>query len=560
SVFAGAFSLEAATALLADQAGAGGDVIDQVASLVEKSLLTVLHLDAGTRYRMLETTRSYAQEKLVQRGEMDCYSRRHAEHLRSVLKRAAKDWETLPEAEWAAAYCALIDDARVTLNWALTRSNDPALAAELAVAMVPLWLQRSHLVEWRTQVERALAMVLAQEGDAGSRHEMQLRAALGGVLHSIGGASAASDAELRRALELAESLGDSDHQLMTVMGLTVCRIIAGDCRAALPLARQYCALVESRGRPAEQFQSHNFMSYLLSWMGDQAGARRFCDLYKARPPSLVHRISTMGHQYDHRNTTLGRVLWLEGHAEQALRFASDSLEEVLAAGHPHAICALLATMACPIALLSGRLDDAERYARLLQERALKSGLSNFPAWGRGLEAAVQIERGVFEPATSVLAAAVEQLRRANIVVFGAILVAALAKGLQGSGRITEALSVLDDAIEQAERMEARWYLPEQWRIKGELLLAEGRTDAARRADEWFGKSLELSRSQGSLSWELRTAMSRARLLWKQEQPECASQLLQSVMARFTEGWDTADLVAAAALMESLQTRTRIRRP
>jgi predicted ATPase len=550
AVFASAFSLGAAAALLAEQEDSAPEVVGNVTSLVEKSLLSVLGAE-GTRYRMLETTRAYALEKLADRGEHERYSRRHAEYLRSVLKRAVEEWETLPEAAWSAAYCGLIDDARNALNWALTSSADPALAADLAVAMVPLWVQRSHMSEWRTQVERALDMLLTQSGAPDVRREMQLRAALGGALTFTVGPGPAMDAQLGRALEIAEQLDDSDYQLTSLLGLTARRIVSGELGAALPIARKYCAVVESRGRPAELSHSDNLMSYLLSWTGDQKGARHHIDRFNARPPSPIRRLATIGHQYAHSYTTAGRVLWLEGKPDQAMRFALDSLDEALAAGHALAICSLLSSVVCPIALLVGDLQETERCAALLQERARRNAMPYFEACGRAFAAAVLIRRGMFEPATTHMQEAIAELRRVNIALYEAILTAPWVEGLVGGGQVDQALSAIDDCIERSERTQARWYLPEQWRIKGELLLVQNRADAARQAEEWFQRSLELARSQGAVSWELRTTMSIAQLLLRKQQAARARKHLRAQLARFSEGFATADLSAAAALAEKI---------
>jgi predicted ATPase len=182
-------------------------------------------------------------------------------------------------------------------------------------------------------------------------------------------------------------------------------------------------------------------------------------------------------------------------------------------------------------------------------------LLTFCAWGDGLEAAAAIKRGAFEPATSVLRGAIDGMQRAHIVVFGAILVATLAEGLQGCGDHSGALQMIDVAIEQSDRTQSGWFQAEQLRIKGELLHAEGGTAAERSAAACFERSLELSRRQGALSWELRTTMSVARLLLRKSQAHRAQELVRAVVRRFSEGFDTMDLVSATALIDSLPIET-----
>jgi len=89
------------------------------------------------------------------------------------------------------------------------------------------------------------------------------------------------------------------------------------------------------------------------------------------------------------------------------------------------------------------------------------------------------------------------------------------------------------------------------RIKGELIVLQGASEAKRVAEKYFRQSLDWARRQGALSWELRTATSLARLMLNRRQPESAKQLLAPVFGRFTEGLDTADLKAAKGLLDSL---------
>ena len=107
------------------------------------------------------------------------------------------------------------------------------------------------------------------------------------------------------------------------------------------------------------------------------------------------------------------------------------------------------------------------------------------------------------------------------------------------------------AISGAKRNEERWYLPETLRIKGQLLVLQGAPGAAAAAEDDFRQALDWARQQGALSWELRAATSLARLLRNQRQPVDAVTCLQPVYDRFTEGFDTVDLIAAKQLLGEL---------
>ena len=121
--------------------------------------------------------------------------------------------------------------------------------------------------------------------------------------------------------------------------------------------------------------------------------------------------------------------------------------------------------------------------------------------------------------------------------------------IQTAAQFDESLAAADEALERTERSNALWWTPEALRIKGEtLLLCKGDTSAA---EDHFCRSLDLARRQGALSWELRTATSLARLRRDTGRIRGARELLSSVYGRFTEGFGTADLRSAKALIEKL---------
>jgi predicted ATPase len=128
---------------------------------------------------------------------------------------------------------------------------------------------------------------------------------------------------------------------------------------------------------------------------------------------------------------------------------------------------------------------------------------------------------------------------------------ALAEGVAGLGRLSEALAAVDQALAKADAGGERYYVPELLRIKGELLLRETGDECVAAAENCFDRALTVAREQDALFWELRGALSLARLRTRQDRPDEARQILAPVYDRFTEGFETADLRAARAMLESL---------
>jgi hypothetical protein len=123
------------------------------------------------RYRLLDTTRAYALEKLSESGERDRLARRHAEFYRDLFERAETEWETRPTAEWLADYGWRLDHLRGALHWAFSPNDDPTIGVALTAAAVPLWMHLSLLDECRSRVEQALS-ALEAGADWDARREM----------------------------------------------------------------------------------------------------------------------------------------------------------------------------------------------------------------------------------------------------------------------------------------------------------------------------------------------------------------------------------------------------
>ena len=125
----------------------------------------------------------------------------------------------------------------------------------------------------------------------------------------------------------------------------------------------------------------------------------------------------------------------------------------------------------------------------------------------------------------------------------------VAEGLAGLGRLEEAHAKLELAIARADHSGEVWCQPELIRMKGEFLLRQSGRPPVFAAEHCFQTAGEIARAQGALSWELRIALSLARLRMAEGRQDDARQLLAAVYDRFTEGFDTPDLRAARALLD-----------
>ena len=157
AVFSGSFSLDAASRVVADEGLPDSDVVDQIGELVDRSLVLADVAGAHRRYRLLQTTRAYALEKLADSGEFSTIARRHALSLCEEFPAAVARWETFPSDEWLATYAPEIDNVRVALDWAFGPGGEEPLGVQLAAFSFILWYLLSLQQEGRTRLERGIA-------------------------------------------------------------------------------------------------------------------------------------------------------------------------------------------------------------------------------------------------------------------------------------------------------------------------------------------------------------------------------------------------------------------
>ena len=245
---------------------------------------------------------------------------------------------------------------------------------------------------------------------------------------------------------------------------------------------------------------------------------------------------------------LARVLWLQGFADQAVRTAEMSIGEAQATGHAMSLCYALALAACPIALWVGNLAAAAHYTGMLLDHSRKHGLPLWSAFGSRFQRVVVLKGGDLDTGSRLLRTGLDEIVEPNFSFRFLTGLSELAEALAHAGRIAEALALLEAGIEQSE---AGWLTPELLRLKGELLLLQSTPAVAETAEDLFRQALDGARQQEALSWELRAATSLARLLRNQGRPADAIACLQPVYDRFTEGFGTADLIAAKQLLDEL---------
>ncbi|WP_049974724.1 winged helix-turn-helix domain-containing protein [Azospirillum sp. B4] len=564
AVFAGGFTMESAAVMASDARLAQTDILGALSNLVAKSLLVADVSGNHVSYRLLEMTRAYALEKLTESGDLPRMRRRHAECHRDMLVQAEQEWDRRPTAEWLEVHGRQIDNLRAALVWAFGPDGDAALGVALTAAAVPLWMQLSLMNECREGGRRALEQVApgTLTGDTASGPEaertLRLLTALGLSLIYTKGPAPEIRAALNQALALAHRLDNVDYQLRALWGLFVEIFNQGYYARALEIADRFRAVAIRSADPVDLMAADRIRGFALHLMGDHTSARRYIEDGLRRYVRPDHRGHLVRYQYDQRVAAcvpLSVILWIQGYPDQAVAMATMAVDEAQDMDHALTLGYALATAVCHVAFLVGDLAMADRFVGMLQNHATRHGLGPWAVLARYFNYRLQVARGGGAAGLAGMGTALAELEAINFALRYVGYLGEWAENLGRAGHTRDGLEAVDQALVRCEGGDIRWCMPELLRIKGELLslrpTSGDEPGAAPEAEAHFHHALDWARRQGALSWELRAATSLAKLWRGQGRQADAHALLAGVFDRFTEGFGTADLVAARRLLMAL---------
>jgi predicted ATPase/DNA-binding winged helix-turn-helix (wHTH) protein len=546
AVFAGGFRLDAARAVLADLAAQNQDVVECLANLVAKSLVTADVDGSSVTYRLLDTTRAYGLEKLDANHEFGDVARRHAEYYLKLFEGAEADWGTRPMPEWLDIYGRQIDNLRAALEWAFSSSGDVSLGISLTIASGLLWFQLSLLNECRRHFDRALSFLEGPDADPRQKMRMVgLRSCVVSVSTLVDGRN-----PLSVVLDLAEALGDDDHRALALWALWASHSVRGETPKALEFANRFRETAHKTGDAGYLATADRIFANLEFNAGNLAQSLEYTNKVLERPTAPVRRAQLIHHhmdQYVIDGSMQMLILFLQGFPDQALEVTQRHYAHAVGTGHALSQINLLRS-ACLIALYIGNLPTAESYIEKLLDLSEGHQLGIAAALGQCFEAMLMKLRGETAAALPILREAIGKYRATRFGVFLPLIIGNLAERLGEAGDVAAGLIAIDEAFENAKAIDHHWLVPELLRIRGGLKFLNGKID---EAEHDLLASIDLARRQGALYWELRVSTSLAALWNTLGRHYEARDLLAAVYSRFTEGFDTLDLVAARRLLNEL---------
>ena len=550
AVFPAGFTFEAAEAV-GSVGRQGESIVDELSNLVSKSLCERVKSTNLVRWRLLETIRAYALDKLAESGEHAAAARRHAEYFRDLVSPLAEGCGWLSR-EAAAMSGREIDNVRAALDWAFSPDGDAEIGVKLTVAYAPVWQLLSLMGECRDRVERMLA---TRPPDSHLSHtgEWRMWMAYGHALAMTMGPAERTRAAIKIAMGLNAGIDDEDLQANLLYAQWSVEFMAGDQRAGLITAQQIAALT-SRGGDATSLAGERVLGTASLYAGklDDAQIRlqRVIDRYAA-PSDGHHPLLFAYDQQALARARLACVLSLRGYLDRAYQEARSSFEMADAAGAGITACWVLQDALCPIALMRGDLAGADAAIVALSNWATRMNATLWKMFGTCWMGKLLIERGEFGRGIELISQTMEEFEESGWQIFYSQCLGFLAEGLAGLGRHEDAAAKLECAIAWASQTQETWHLAELMRMKGELLLWQPDRQRAREAEDCFRAAKAIALEQGAQFWELRIAVSQARLCIAQGRSDEARQVVAPVYGRFTEGFDTPDLRDARALLDGL---------
>jgi predicted ATPase len=411
---------------------------------------------------------------------------------------------------------------------------------------------RSAMAEAVAQLHKGLdQLALLPNTHERQGRELEFWSALGAVLQAVKGQAALETGHAyARARELWEQLGSPSEFLHIPYGQFLHHVFRGELDLAQRLGQDLLRLSRQRNDSTGLFLGHSSSGRTLMFAGGFASSRsHYEEAFALYDPILCRSLARHAGP-DPRVAALGYLgidLFCLGYPHQALVQSGAAIAEARRLADPSSLAASLAISA-GLLLLGGDNATLDKRAGQLIAVATEQGFPRWHAQGTICRGWVKVNNGDVAEGMSLLRSGSKAYRATGSLLWMPHYFALLARACEIAGQIEEGLTLLDDALGVVERTGERLLEAELNRHKGQLLLRQGHSEAA---EVLYRKALGIAAEQGAKLWELRAAMSLARLRRDQGRGAEARDLLAPVYDWFTEGFDTPDLKEAKALLSEL---------
>lgn len=512
--FVGHFTLEGARYVAGEPGAGAGEIFDAIAGLVEKSLIATRIDETQAQYRLLDTTRAYALEKLEEHGEFGPISLRHAEYLIQQLESQKEMLSGQPRVERVAAYSWQLSNVRSALEWSFGSHGNDEIATRLAAASTQLFMELALLIEWQAWAEQAMARLADQHRNSRQDRARQLILLNGLYLYS------SWTTDIQRALdaaarsqEVALKTQDSDDMARAESMLGMANHLAGN-------------------HPVAQAHFEAGLRYLASGPRSRAGYHLY------HPASFL----LVG---------MARCLLYRGVLDQSLEYARLAIEEGEKSGLPTILCRSL-ILVLPVYLALDDWRRSEQHIVRLTDLSAAHALKAYHAMATGFRGRWLLLQNNVRDGVPLLKRASEELEAERHEMLNMDFVADLGAGLAISGQHEEALTLVVNALAAQERGGKLLNVPTLMRVKG-LILASRSAGDFPEAEKSLLLSIDLAKRQSATLLEVRAAADLAELLLKQDRVPEACKHLSAAVDRMPAGILSPDHSRALLVLNQLQS-------
>jgi len=551
SLFSGTFTHEDVAAMAQVVGFNAYQTTVALGGLVAKSLVAAEVDEDTLRYRLLDWARVYAAERLSEDPLAHEAQRHFAHFMVSTLERFAQERGSsfLAEPD-RALYKWKLNDLRDTLSWCFNAGNDPALGIRLTVLAIPLWDEFSLIAEQQAQVDRALKH---SASPACSADQLALLAVSRAWSLAHRRLRAAGDA-WALAVQFAERGNDVNQRLRALWGQAAYLIIAGRYREASGCLEDYHQIALQHENGVAVPDGERLSTMAMVCLGKLTAARSklerlWRELRRGVPSSGVPRYQVEPYTVIRWGELL--VTWLMGYPDRATALANETVDYIGHAGHTQAHSHVLGTAAIPIALWNSDLESLERYTAQLGAN-LAEDVDVWRPGHRFFSALILHARGE-RSAVDEMRSAIDEIQATDFLMHVPLYLGLLADALLKNGALAEAERTVEEALNVQARTEEAYSLPDLLRIRAKVWVSRGRREAAERPLlDAMAKATEMN----ARSLQLRVGCDLADLWIAAGRGAEAAALLGPVYDAFSEGYETHDVLRAAALLEATKDFAR----
>lgn len=544
SVFAGAFEQVDATVM---SGAAGCDAYQATVALgclVAKSLVAVEGEGDAVRYRLLDSIRCYAAEKLREDPTLEREANiGHANLVLSIFERSEQEWNWAEIGSWRARYQRRVGDLRKALDWCFDGGGQPTTGVSLAAAAVRLWNEQSSIFEQTYQVERALSHRRSIPGGVEKLARLAIAKAWSRTLAREIGPE--TEDAWRAAIDCGERSGDQSLRLSALSAHAVYLVYTGRSDRAVGRLVRCVALAERHDDLASLIDSERRKALAELHLGRLEQARlkleRLSRGLGRMPASRIARYRE--ERYVSIHSTLAFLAWLTGRPERATRIIDEMVEKTGDGRQLLGQSNILALVSLPVALWRGDLHALDAATATLRGNLQAENIAIWVPVVRFYAAVAEHARGQAD-AIDRMELAVDELLRDGFLLRTPMYQGVLAEASLESRDIDRAARVVDRALAQRHVCKEPWYLPELMRIKARVAAAAGDRKQARVL---LLRARTGAEKMGARFFQLRIANDLARLPTSAKHRSESIASLRKLHESFREGHGIPDLLRAAYL-------------